>query len=332
MEMEEKITVAIDAMGGDSAPQQNVSGAKMALRKAKGNLKIIIVGNIDKIRPYLNEQPKNILLKHTSDVIKMSEHPVRSVKKKTDSSLVVAARMVKDGEADAFVSAGNTGAVTAAGLLIIKRIKGIDRPAIATMFPTKKGFSLILDAGANADCRAENLVDFAKMGSIYLRHMSGKNKPSVGLLNIGEENNKGNLLSQRTHELLKKSDLNFYGNIEGRDLPLGTSDIVVCDGFTGNIALKLMEGVSNTVFAEIKKEISRSFRGRLGATFLLSSLKKLKKRLNPENYGGSPLLGIKGVGVIAHGSSTPTAIANAILAAAMAVELKVVEGISEQIN
>lgn len=330
--MGEKITVAIDAMGGDNAPQQNISGVKMALRKAKGNLRVVIVGDIDKIRPYLNEQPRNILLQHASDVIEMNEHPVRSVKKKTDSSLVVAARMVKDGEADAFVSAGNTGAVTAAGMLIIKRIQGVDRPAIATMFPTRKGFSLILDAGANADCRAENLVEFAKMGAIYLRHMSGKNKPSVGLLNIGEESNKGNLLYQRTHELLKKTDLNFYGNIEGSDLPLGTTDVIICDGFTGNIALKLMESVSNTLFAEIKKEISKSFRGRLGATFLLSSLRKLKKRLNPENYGGSPLLGINGVGVIAHGSSTPTAIANAILAAAMGVELKVVDGISEQIK
>ncbi|HEX21760.1 MAG TPA: phosphate acyltransferase PlsX, partial [Actinobacteria bacterium] len=314
------MTVAIDAMGGDHAPQQNIHGAMQALRKAKDNLRIILVGNVDKIRPHINDQPKNILLKHTSDVIRMNEHPVRSVKKKTDSSLVVAATMVKEGEADAFVSAGNTGAVTAAGLLIIKRIKGIDRPASATMFPTRRGFSLILDAGANADCRAENLVEFAKMGSIYLHHMSGKNKPSVGLLNIGEESSKGNMLYLRAHELLRKTDLNFYGNVEGRDLPLGTSDIVVCDGFTGNIALKLMEGVSDSVFKEIKKEISKSFRGRLGATFLLSSLKKLRKRLNPENYGGSPLLGIDGVGVIAHGSSSPTAIANAVLAAAMAVE------------
>lgn len=328
-----QITVAVDAMGGDKAPKQNIAGAIEALKTANDNVRLILVGDEAAIKPYLSgDQSQNLLTRHAAEAIGMDEHPVQAIKKKPNSSLVVAAKMVKDGEADAFISAGNTGAATAVGLLIVGRIKGIDRPAIAATFPTKKGFSLILDVGANADCKPENLVEFAKMGTVYVRQMAGIDRPSIGLLNIGEESSKGNFLSLRAYELLKKADLNFYGNVEGRDMPLGTTDVIICDGFTGNIALKLMEGVADTVFFEIKNSISSSFRGRLGASLLMSSLKSLRERLDPDSYGGSPLLGIKGVGVIAHGSSSPKAIANAILAAALAVEQQVVAKIEEQVG
>lgn len=329
----EPITVAIDAMGGDNAPEQNVAGAIRAAATAKDNVKLILIGDLEALKPHLEkDQPRNLLVKHAPDAIGMNDHPVSSIKKKPNSSLAIAAMMVKDGEADAFVSAGNTGAAMAAGLFAIGRIKGIDRPAIATMFPTQKGFSLILDVGANADCKPENLVEFAKMGDVYVRQMLGIDKPSVGLLNIGEESNKGNFLSLRAFELIKKTSLNFYGNIEGRDLPLGTTDVIVCDGFTGNVSLKLMEGVADAVFLEIKRGISQSLRSRLGATLLLSSLRRIRERLDPDSYGGSPLLGVRGVVVIAHGSSSPTAIANAILAAALAVEQRVIEKIEEQVG
>lgn len=329
----EQIVVAIDAMGGDNAPMQNVAGAVKAAKTADENIKLILVGDLETIKPHLvEEQPKNLMIKHAPDVIEMSDHPVQALKKKPHSSLATAARMVKEKEADAFVSAGNTGASTAAGLLIVGRIKGIERPAIATMFPTEKGFSLILDVGANADSRPENLVEFAKMGDVYIRQMIGIDRPTVGLLNIGEESSKGNSISIKAYELLKSSGLNFFGNVEGRDITTGKVDIIVCDGFTGNIALKLMEGVANTVFKTIKEGISRTLRGRLGATLVLSSLKEVRKRLDPESYGGSPLLGVDGVVVIAHGSSSSKAIANAVIAAAFAVEQKVVEKISKQVT
>lgn len=324
------ITVAVDAMGGDDAPGQNVAGAIAAA--SRKDLKIILVGDAEAIKPHLKDQPNNIFIKHTSDVIGMHEHPVQAVKKKPDSSLVTAARLVKEGQADAFVSAGNTGACTAAGLLIIGRLGAVDRPAIATLFPTKKGFSLLLDVGANADCKPENLLEFAKMGAVYVQRMLEVESPSIGLLNIGEESSKGNFLALRAYELLQGATLNFYGNVEGRDLPEGRTDIIVCDGFTGNITLKLMEGISAAIFEELKSIIGQSLSAKVGAALLFSKFRALKAKLNPESYGGSPLLGVKNAVVIAHGSSSPQAMANAIKTAAHIYETKVVEEIDQDMR
>lgn len=324
------ITVAVDAMGGDTAPEQNVLGALRAA--ADKSLRIILVGDAEAIKPYLTDQPNNILIRHAPDVIGMHESPVQAVKKKKESSLVTAAQMVKEGQADALMSAGNTGACTAAGLLVLGRSKSVERPAIATLFPTKKGFSLLLDAGANADCKPEHLLEFAKMGTIFIEQVLEAQKPTVGLLNIGEESSKGNFLALRAHELLKQSPLNFYGNVEGRDILEGRTDIVVCDGFTGNITLKLMEGISSVIFGEIKDIFKRSLTAKIGAALLFSRFKELRAKLNADSYGGSPLLGVKGVVIIAHGSSTPVALGNAIKMAGRTVEHGLVEKIEQSLG
>ena len=324
------ITIAVDAMGGDTAPEQNVSGAIMAA--ADQDTQIILVGDAEAIKPYLKDQPNNLLIKHASEVVGMHEHPVKAVKRKSQSSLVVAAKLVKEGKADALLSAGNTGASIAAGLLVIGRLGTVDRPAIATLFPTRKGFSLLLDVGANADCKPENLLEFAKMGTVYMQQMLDISEPSVGLLNIGEESSKGNFLSLRAHTLIQGSSLNFYGNVEGRDLPDGLTDIIVCDGFTGNITLKLMEGLSVAIFEEIKGIVKQSWSARVGAALMFSRFRELKDKLSPDSYGGSPLLGLRGVVIIAHGSSSSSAIANAIGTAVQTVKSNVVERIEENLS
>lgn len=324
------ITIAVDAMGGDAAPGQNVAGAMIAAESK--NLRIILVGDAEAIKPHLKGERGNLLLLHAPDVVGMHEHPVQAIKKKPQSSLVVAANLVKGGEADAFVSAGNTGASAAAGLLIIGRLRGVDRPAIGTIFPRRNGYSLLLDVGANADCKPENLLEFAKMGTVYVEKMLGVSEPSVGLLNIGEESTKGNFLALRAHKLLQQSSLNFYGNVEGRDLLDGRSDIIVCDGFTGNITLKLMESVAGAVFDEIRTIVDNSLSARLGAALLFSRFKAIRAKLNPDSYGGSPLLGVARGVVVAHGSSSPNAVANAIRTAARLVEHQVVEGIEESLG
>jgi phosphate acyltransferase len=324
------ITIAVDAMGGDAAPEQNVRGAMLAA--AGQNLRIILVGDVEAIKSHLPKNPGDLLIRPAADVIGMQDNPVRAIKKKTDSSLVVAANLVKQGQADALVSAGNTGAAMAAGMLVIGRLGSVDRPAIATVFPTRRSFSLLLDVGATADCKPENLLEFARMGSVYVRQVLDVAEPTVGLLNIGEESSKGNFLALRAHELLERSSLNFYGNVEGRDIPEGRTDVIVCDGFTGNIALKLMEGVSGAIFDEIKGVVGRSVSARLGAMLLFSKFSSLKARLNPESYGGSPLLGVRGVVIIAHGSSSPSAVANAIKTAAKTVEHQVVDKIEQDLG
>lgn len=327
---EKRITIAVDAMGGDNAPEQTVRGAIMAA--ADEAAQIILVGDAEAIKPYLQDMPNNLLIKHASEVVGMNEHPVKAVKKKPQSSLVVAAKLVKEGEADALLSAGNTGAAIAAGLLVIGRLPAVDRPAIATLFPTRKGFSLLLDVGANADCKPENLLEFAKMGTVYLQQMLDISEPSVGLLNIGEESSKGNFLALRAHTLMKGSLLNFYGNVEGRDLPEGLTDIIICDGFTGNIALKLMEGFSGAIFEEIKGIVKKSWSARIGAALLFARFRELKEKLSPDSYGGSPLLGLRGAVIIAHGSSSSSAIANAISTAVHTVQSNVVERIEESLS
>ncbi len=304
-------------MGGDAAPKENIAGAIMAA--ADPAIQIILVGQTDVIEAHLPERPDNVVIEQASEIIGMHDHPVQAIKKKVDSSLVVAASLVKSGQADALISAGNTGACAAVGLLRLGRLGAVGRPAIATLFPTRRGFSLLIDAGANADCKPENLVEFARMGSLYMRRMRDIAEPTIGLLNIGEESSKGNSLSLRAHELLQRSERHFVGNLEGRDLPEGRVDIVVCDGFTGNIALKLMEGMAHSIFAEIKQMVGASLPAKIGAALLFSKIKELKAKLNPESYGGSPLLGVKGVVIIAHGRSSAVAIANGINNAADSV-------------
>ncbi len=319
------ITVAVDAMGGDDAPDENIAGALLAAEDQ--TLRIVLVGDTDIIRSKLATHPENILIKQAGEVVGMHESPVQAVKRKTDSSLVVGANLVKSGQADALLSAGNTGACAAAGLLVVGRLGAVSRPAIGTLFPTRRGFSLLLDAGANADCKPENLLEFARMGSLYMQRMLEIPEPTIGLLNIGEESSKGNFLSQRAHDLLQQTEDGFTGNVEGRDLPEGRTDIVVCDWFTGNIALKLMEGIAHSIFEEMKEMVDSSLSAKVGAALLFSRFKELKAKLNPESYGGSPLLGVKGVVMIAHGRASAIAIANGIRCAADAVRRGLVEQI-----
>lgn len=318
-------------MGGDQAPAQNVKGALLAA-KADPAARVVLVGDVEKIKAHLTNQSSNIILAPSTEVISMDEHPVKAVRRKKDSSLVVAATMVKNGEADAFVSAGNTGAMVTAGLLVVGRTKGVERPAIGTVFPTRKGVSLILDVGANVSCKAENLLQFAEMGSIYMTYVWGVARPSVGLLNIGEESTKGNPLALRSHELLSASSLNFYGNVEGRDLPEGTTDIIVCDGFTGNITLKLMEGLAGAIFKEIRDSVFSSLMGVIGATLLSRRFKALKHELDPDRVGGSPLLGVDANAVVAHGSSSPIAMSGAIGAAARMARSQVSVHIGDELG
>ena len=319
------ITIAVDAMGGDAAPDENIAGALLAAEDQ--DLRIVLVGETDIIHAKLRIHPENILIKQAGEVVGMHEHPVQAIKKKTDSSLVVAANLVKAGQADAMLSAGNTGACAAAGLLVLGRLGAVSRPAIGTLFPTRRGFSLLLDAGATADCKPENLLEFARMGSLYMQRMLDIADPSIGLLNIGEESSKGNFLALRAHDLLQQTESRFAGNVEGRDLPEGRTDIIVCDGFTGNIALKLMEGIAHSIFEEMKEMVDASFSARIGSALLFSRFKELKAKLNPESYGGSPLLGVKGVVIVAHGRSSAAAVANGIRNAAAAVRRGLVERI-----
>lgn len=316
-------------MGGDISPGPNVEGAVLAAQNK--NLRIILVGEADLIKSKLSAHPGNVLIKHASETIDMHELPVQAIKKKSDSSLVVAANMVKEGQADALVSAGNTGACMTAGLLVLGRLGVVGRPAIATLFPTRRGLSLLVDAGATADCKPENLLEFAMMGRVYMQSVMGIIEPSVGLLNIGEESSKGNFLALRAYDLLKNTSLKFDGNVEGRDLPDGKTDIVVCDGFTGNITLKLMEGIAGAIFEEIREMVGASFPARIGAALMYSQFKDLKEKMNPESYGGSPLLGVNGVVTIAHGQSSAKAIANAIENTANTVKNQVVDKIAAEL-
>lgn len=330
--------LAVDAMGGDKAPAEIVRGAIAAAKKYP--CEIILVGDENKIREFMNEEPeiKNlaISIKHTTEVIEMGEHPADAVRNKKDSSIVVATQMVKSGECDAVFSAGSTGAAVTAAQLILKRIHGIGRPAIATPIPTPKGVTLMLDSGANVDSKPEHLVQSAIMGSLYAEHVFGVKNPRVGLLNIGEEDTKGNEQVKETYQLLKVAkNINFGGNAEGRDIPEGHFDVVVCDGFVGNVVLKFGEGLALTILKLIKEAIADGgLSAKVGALLLTPTLKALAKKLDVSEYGGAPLLGVDGCCIIAHGSSDAKSICSAIGAAAEYVNRKVLEhikiGISDE--
>ena len=309
------IRIAIDAMGGDRAPEEVVAGA---LEAASRQITPVLVGppGLDTGGLELVEAPTTIA---------MDEKPAEAVRAKRDSSLVVTCRLVREGRAHAAVSAGNTGAMLAAGLLEIRRLRGVNRPGIAVVLPARRGPSVLIDSGANADGRAEHLRQFAHMGSVFAREILGVSDPEVRLLSIGEEPEKGNQLTLEAHRLLaEESDLNFRGNTESRNLLEGATDVVVCDGFTGNLVLKALEGTIATVLSSLREEINASRRPKLGGLLIRPAARGLRDRLDPDTYGGAYLLGLRGLAVIAHGSSGQRAIANAIRLAARGVEHDVV--------
>ncbi|KGK90499.1 phosphate acyltransferase [Desulfosporosinus sp. HMP52] len=323
--------IAVDAMGGDHAPEEIIKGALIAA-EASPDVQIILVGQKEHMQKFLSGSlPKNISLYEASEVIAMDEHPANAVRKKKDSSIVVATRLVKQGEADAVVSAGSTGAQMAAALLGLGRIKGIERPAIATILPTPEGGKLILDVGANMDATPEQLCQYGLMGSIYAAKILGISNPRVGLLNVGGEEGKGNDLTQKAYPLLKASPVNFIGNVEGRDVPYGRSDVVVCEGFTGNILLKTAEGLAGVLFQQIKEKITSNVVRKLGALAVKPGLKEIAQMMDYAEYGGAPLLGVNGISIICHGSSKAKAITNAIRVAQECVQVRLIEQIRDDL-
>jgi len=320
--------IVVDAMGGDHAPEVVIQGLQAYL--AQGTANVILVGQEDKVKPLLQKYPlppERVQFRHASQVIEMDEHPAEAVKAKEDSSMVVGMNLLKSGEADAFMSAGNSGGVLAAALFRLGRIPGIKRPALSTVFPTQKGFTFILDIGANTDCKPLYLQQFGIMGSIYAERVLGVPNPRVGIVSNGEEPGKGSMLVQEAFELLKGSNLNFIGNVEGKDIPAGMADVVVTDGFTGNVIIKLAEGAAALMLGIIGEEIRRRKVAALGALLAKPAFRAVKHRLDYAEYGGAPLLGVDGVVIIAHGRSNAKAICNAIRVAERAVNGKIVEQI-----
>jgi glycerol-3-phosphate acyltransferase PlsX len=314
--------IAVDAMGADRGPEEVVAGA---LEARSDDLTPVLVGpaGLDTQGLELIEAP---------DVIGMDEKPTDAVRAKPDSSLVVACRAVREGKADAVVSAGNTGAMLAACLLEIRRLPGVRRPAIAVTIPSRSGASVLLDAGANADARPEDLLQFAHMGAVFAEEILDVRNPEIRLLSIGEESEKGNQLTLEAHELLAASDLNFAGNTEGRDLLRGGADVVVTDGFTGNVALKLLEGTIRNLLDAFREEITATTRGKLGGLLIRPAVRRLRNRLDPDTYGGAYLLGLRGLAVIAHGNSSRRAIANAVRLAARGVDHDVVGRLAQRVG
>jgi glycerol-3-phosphate acyltransferase PlsX len=306
------IRIAVDAMGGDFAPQEIVKGAVLASRELPAQ--IILVGDPQKLNQELKkykEQGK-LPVVAASEVIEMDEHPAQAVKHKKDASINVAISLVKEGKANAAVSAGNTGALMASSLFKLGRISGIERPAIATEFPLPAGKVLLLDMGANVDCKPKHLQQFALMGSLYAKHTMHIDNPRVGLLNIGEEKEKGNELTREAWPLLKELPINFIGNVESKEILQGKADVIVCDGFVGNLILKFGESLGASVYQMLKSELSRGIMNKIGLAFLVPALLKLRRKVTYDDYGGAPLLGINGIVYKAHGRAKAAAIKNAI--------------------
>jgi len=327
------VRVALDAMGGDRGPEVNVEGAVLAAREFSAT--VVLVGIEEEVRRHLRQhdiQGLCLTVRHAPEVVEMDESPSAAVRRKRQSSIRIGLDLVKRGEADAFVSAGNTGAVMATALVVLGPLPGVERPAIAVVVPTLTGRAVLLDVGANVDCKARHLVQFAIMGNVYARDFLGLPRPRVGLLSIGEEESKGNELTREVFkELEDESSLNFIGNVEGRDVFSGNADVVVCDGFTGNVALKITESVLDTMFHLLREELGKDLRGKAGSLLLLPAFKRFKRRVDPSEYGGAPLLGVNGVCVISHGRSTGKAIKNAVRAAGECVANKVIPHIREGI-
>ena len=333
--MGEMTKVILDAMGGDNAPGEIIKGGIDAIAERK-DIKVILTGKEEVIKAelagytYIKEQ---IEVVNASEVIETAEPPVIAIRRKKDSSIVVGLKMVKNGEADAFVSAGSSGAVLAGGQLIVGRVKGVERPPLAPLIPTEKGFSLLIDCGANVDARASHLVQFAKMGSVYMEHVMGIKNPKVAIVNIGAEEEKGNALVKETFPLLKAcKDINFTGSIEAREIPRGQADVIVCEAFVGNVILKLFEGVGAVLVNKIKGGMMTNLRSKIGALLVKPALKKTLKSFDSSEYGGAPLLGLNGLVVKTHGSSTSKEIKNTILQCVTFKEQEISRKISECIN
>lgn len=327
--------IALDAMGGDNAPAEVVNGAVDAV-KARDDIKVFLVGQKDSVQAELEKYTypsEQIELIDAPEVIEMAEPPVIAIRRKRQSSIVVGMNMVKQKEADAFVSAGSSGAVLVGGQVIVGRIKGIQRPPLAPLIPTEKGISLLIDCGANVDARAEHLVQFAKMGSIYMEHVVGRKNPKVAIVNIGAEEEKGNALVKETIPLLKEcDDINFVGSIEARDIPKGDADVIVCEAFVGNVILKLYEGLSSTLIGVIKKGLMSTLKSKIGAALALPALKKTIKAFDATEYGGAPLLGLNGLVVKTHGSSKAKEITNSIFQCVTFKEKEINNKIRENIT
>jgi len=326
------MNVAVDAMGGDHAPEVVVQGAVDAVSEL--GIGIILVGNERRVATALNGHPvgNHISFHHCEDVVQMEESPLKALRKKKDASIRVAFDLVKSGRADAVISAGNSGATLAAGVMTLGRMKGVERPAIAGIVPTETGPIVLIDIGANVDCRPSHLFQFGVMANAFATSCLGISNPTLGLLNIGEEEGKGNVQVRLARELFAKSTLNFVGNVEGRDILKGKVKIIVCDGFVGNVVLKLTEGTVETMGIVIKRELMSSFLGRAALLLGRRSIYKFVRNLDYEEYGGAPLLGINGVGMICHGGSSAKAIKNAISLTAQYVNNRVLEKMTLQLE
>jgi glycerol-3-phosphate acyltransferase PlsX len=307
------LPIALDAMGGDHAPMEIVAGAVAAAREY--GLRIVLVGDEPRVRASLTglgPMPAGITIHHAPEVIEMHEHPARALRAKPNASLPVAVGLVRDGQAGAVVSAGNSGAIMAAGIFSLKRQEGIDRPAFGGLVPTRDGQAFLLDMGANAECKPAWLLQFARMGAVYMHVEHGLARPRVGLISNGEEEGKGTALTLAAYDLLKASDLNFIGNIEGNEVTGGKADVIVCDGFTGNVILKTMEGTAGTIVGLLRSQLRSSLRAKIGAALAMPALRALGRRLDYAEYGGVPVLGVHGVLINCHGRSKARAITQAL--------------------
>ncbi len=329
------IKVAVDAMGGDNAPGEIIKGAVDAVGR-RSDIQVLLTGRKEVLEAELNKfsYPKEqIQIVPASEVIETGEPPVNAIRKKKDSSIVVGMNLVKNGQADAFVSAGSSGAILVGGQVIVGRIKGVERPPFGALIPTEKGVSLLLDSGANVDARPSHLLQFARMGSIYMEHVVGIAHPRVGIVNVGVEEEKGNALVKETFPLLKEcSDINFTGSIEAREIPHGGADVIVCEAFTGNVILKLYEGTASTLMHIVKKGMMSSLRSKIGALLVKPALKETLKSFDATQYGGAPLLGLKGLVVKTHGSAKAVEVSNSIIQCVTFKEQKINEKIQESLK
>lgn len=332
--MQSGIKIAVDAMGGDNAPLEIVKGAVDAANMRK-DIQIFLIGRQNAVEAELQKYTypaDRVTVVNAEEVIETAEPPVMAIRKKKKSSIVTGMNMVKQKEADAFVSAGSSGAILVGGQVIVGRIKGIERPPLAPLIPTEKGVSLLIDCGANVDARPSHLVQFARMGSIYMEHVVGIKNPRVAIVNIGAEEEKGNALVKETYPLLKEcKDINFTGSIEAREIPHGEADVIVCEAFTGNVILKLYEGLSSTLLHVVKKGLMSSLRSKIGALLIKPALKETLKTFDASAYGGAPLLGLKGLVVKTHGSSKAAEIKNAIIQCVTFKEQEINEKIKQNI-
>ena len=333
--MAQFVNVAVDAMGGDNAPAEIVKGAIDAVNESS-HVKVFLAGREESINRELSKYTYNreqVEIVNASEVIETAEPPVMAIRKKKDSSIVRALNLVKEGVCDAFVSAGSTGATLVGGQVIVGRIKGVERPPLAPLIPTEKGCALLVDCGANVDARPSHLVQFAKMGSIYMESVMGVKNPKVGIVNIGAEEEKGNALVKETFPLLKDCpDIHFIGSVEARDIPAGAADVIVCEAFVGNVILKMYEGVGASLIKKVKEGMMTSLRSKIGALLVKPALKNTLKDFDLEQYGGAPMLGLKGLVVKTHGSSKSVEIKNSILQCITFTEQNINQKIKQKIT